>query len=176
MLIKTFYGKGLIVAFDTDHMTESLPQKGNLLTNYELDLAGIESGALWLKTFYYETSEEYRNATGPGGLPVARRRDGWCFLIADSDDLQRLERVTVDGDTVAARVSGELVCLTSVDHHYEVAEEINPHIATAHSHLVSSTGAQGNAQASKKACGQLGISEQMYKEVARLERIASKER
>lgn len=176
MLIKTFYDKGLVVAFDTDHMTESLPQKGNLLTNYELDLAGMESGALWLKTFYYETSEEYRNATGPGGLPVARRRDGWCFLIADSDDLQRLERVTVDGDTVAARVSGELVYLTSIDHHYEVAEEVNPHIATAHSHLVSSTGTQGNAQASKEACRQLGISELAYKEVARLERIAAKER
>ena len=77
---------------------------------------------------------------------------------------------------MAARVSGELVYLTSIDHHYEVAEEINPHIATAHSHLVSSMQSATGPHSEAEICTHLGVSQGTYKEVARLERLAAKER
>lgn len=109
MIVKAYYAGGRIDVFDTDHLVDAVPQTGNLLTNYTLDLSDVGGDSLWLRSYYHEAVDAYRDETGPTGLPVGRRRDGWSFLVADADDLERLNRLTVDGETVLFRIAGELV-------------------------------------------------------------------
>ena len=97
MIVKAYYAGGRIDVFDTDHLVDAVPQPGNLLTNYTLDFSDLARDSLWLRSYYHEAADAYREEPGPAGLPVARRRDGWSFLVADSDDLERLNRLTVDG-------------------------------------------------------------------------------
>lgn len=129
MMIKAYYSGGRIDVFDTDRMTDGIPQPGNLLTNYTLDLADVNGESLWLCSYYYEAAEAYKEEPGPKGLPVARRRDGWSFLIADADDLQRLNRVTLDGETVLIQIAGELVDALALSWASEITNVFLPQIA-----------------------------------------------
>ncbi|MDJ1649870.1 MULTISPECIES: hypothetical protein [Gordonibacter] len=142
MIIKAYYSGGRIDVFDTDHLVDGVPQPGNLLTNYTLDLSDVADDSLWLRSYYHEAVDAYRDETGPTGLPVARRRDGWSFLIADADDLERLNRLTMDGETVLARVAGELVDAAALSWAWECAEELAAKAAVAYRFLLGSTGAQ----------------------------------
>lgn len=137
MIVKAYYSGGRIDVFDTDRMTDGIPQPGNLLTNYALDLADVNGESLWLCSYYYEAAEAYKEETGPKGLPVARRRDGWSFLIADADDLPRLNRVTLDGETVLIQIAGELVDASALAWAYDCAEEYASKIAIAYRAAVS---------------------------------------
>ncbi len=123
MILKAYYSGGRIDVFDTDHHVDAMPQRGNLLANYTLDLSDVAGDGLWLRSYYHEAADAYREEPGPTGLPVARRRDGWSFLIADADDLDRLNRLTVDGETVLARIAGELVEIAALAWAYDVSEE-----------------------------------------------------
>ena len=131
MIVKAYYAGGRIDAFDTDHLVDAVPQPGNLLTNYTLDLSDVAADGLWLRSYYHEAADDYRDEPGPTGLPVARRRDGWSFLIADADDLERLNRLTVDGETVLARIAGELVDVAALSWAWDCAEEFSPKAITA---------------------------------------------
>lgn len=126
MIIKAYYAGGRIDVFDTDRMTDGIPQPGNLLTNYTLDLADVNGESLWLCSYYYEAADAYKDELGPKGLPVTRRRDGWSFLIADADDLQRLNRITLDGETVLIQIAGELVDATALAWAYDIIEKYSP--------------------------------------------------
>lgn len=123
MVLKAYYSGGRIDVFDTDHHVDAVPQRGNFLANYTLDLSDVARDGLWLRSYYHEAADAYRGEPGPTGLPVARRRDGWSFLIADADDLDRLNRLTVDGETILARVAGELVDVTALAWAYDASEE-----------------------------------------------------
>ena len=114
MIVKAYYSSGRIDVFDTDRMTDGVPQPGNLLTNYTIDLSDVNGESLWPCPYYYEAAQAYRDEKGPKGLPVARRRDSWSFLIADAEDMQRLNRVTLDGETVLAQMAGELVDVSAL--------------------------------------------------------------
>lgn len=137
MIVKAYYSGGRIDVFDTDRMTDGTPQPGTLLTNYALDLADVNGESLWLCSYYYEAADAYKEESGPKGLPVARRRDGWSFLIADADDLQKLIRVTVDGETVLIQIAGELVDATALTWACDCAEEYPYKAVTAHRFLSS---------------------------------------
>lgn len=141
MIVKAYYSGGRIDVFDTDRMTDGIPQPGNLLTNYALDLSDVNGESLWLCSYYYEAAQPYRDEKGPKGLPVARRRDGWSFLLADADDLQNINRVTVDGETVLVQMAGELVDVSALSWATEVADALAPQIAQFH-RLLESTGAE----------------------------------
>lgn len=123
MIVKAYYSGGRIDVFDTDHLVDAVPQPGNLLANYTLDFSDLAGDCLWLRSYYHEAADAYREEPGPAGLPVARRRDGWSFLIADADDLERLNRLTVDGETVLVRVAGELVDATALSWAYDAVGE-----------------------------------------------------
>lgn len=123
MIVKAYYSGGHIDVFDTDHLVDAVPQPGNLLANYTLDFSDLAGDCLWLRSYYHEAADTYREEPGPAGLPVARRRDGWSFLIADADDLERLNRLTVDGETVLVRVAGELVDATALSWAYDAVGE-----------------------------------------------------
>ena len=70
---------------------------------------------------------------------MARRRDGWSFLLADAEDMQRLNRVTVDGETVLAQIAGELVDVSALMWASEVADVLAPQIVQFQ-RLLESTG------------------------------------
>lgn len=141
MIVKVYYAGGRIDVFDTDRMTDGIPQPGNLLTNYTLDLSDVNGESLWLCSYYYEAAQAYKDETGPKGLPVARRRDGWSFLVADADDMQNLNRVTLDGETVLVQMAGELVDVSALSWAIEVADVLAPQIAQF-PRLMESTGAE----------------------------------
>lgn len=134
MIIKVYYAGGRIDVFDTDRMTDGVPQPGNLLTNYTLDLSDVNGESLWLCSYYYEAAQAYKEESGPKGLPVARRRDGWSFLIADADDMQKLNRVTMDGETVLIQIEGELADAAALSWAYDIVEEYTPKIEIAYRH------------------------------------------
>lgn len=142
MIVKAYYSGGRIDVFDTDRMTDGIPQSGNLLTNYTIDLADVGGESLWLCSYYYEAADAYKEEPGPKGLPVARRRDGWSFLIADADDLQKLNRVTLDGETVLIQIAGELVDASALSWASEVADVLVPRIAQS-PRLLEATGMKG---------------------------------
>ena len=139
MILKAYYSDGRIDVFDTDHIIDCVPQPGNLLTNYTLDLADVNGESLWLSSYYYESAQAYKDDPGPKGLPVARRRDGWSFLIADEADLQKLNRLTVDGETVLIQIEGELVDAAALSWVYDVAEEYVPRAAAAFGYLMQAS-------------------------------------
>lgn len=141
MIVKAYYSGGHIDVFDTDRMTDGVPQPGNLLTNYALDLSDVNRESLWLRSYYYEAAQVYKDEKGPKDLPVARRRDGWSFLLADAEDMQRLNRVTLDGETVLAQIAGELVDVSALSWSAEVADTLVPQIAQFN-RLLESTGAE----------------------------------
>ncbi len=163
MIIKTYYDDGSIIVFDTDHMTESLPQHGNLLTNYEIDLNDYKSGRIWLSSFYYETTERYRDTVGPKGLPVARRRDGWSFLLADDEDVKRLRRMTVDDETVLIRVAGELVNVAALHWAFDVVDDIVPMAIAAHDHLETQLAKEDGTDVEAEACSMMGFTREAYR-------------
>ncbi len=123
MIVKAYYSGGRIDVFDTDRMTDGVPQPGNLLTNYTLDLSDVNGESLWLCSYYYEAAQAYKDEKGPKDLPVARRRDGWSFLLADAEDTQKLNRVVVDGETVLVQVAGELIDATALNWAYTLATD-----------------------------------------------------
>lgn len=155
MILKAYYAGGRIDVFDTDHLVDGVPQPGNLLTNYTLDLADVNGESLWLRSYYYEAAPAYKEEPGPTGLPVARRRDGWSFLIADENDIPKLNRLTVDGETVLVKIAGELVDAAALSWAYDVAEEYVPRAAAAFDFLMrGSFGEDGDSvEASANACG-----------------------
>ena len=65
------------------------------------------------------------------GLPVARRRDGWSFLLADAEDIQRLNRVTLDGETVLVQIAGELVDAAAFTWACDCADAYAPKVIAA---------------------------------------------
>lgn len=67
MIIKAYYAGGRIDVFDTDRMTDGIPQPGNLLTNYTLDLSDVGEECLWLRSYYYEAADAYKDEPGPTG-------------------------------------------------------------------------------------------------------------
>ncbi len=141
MIVKAYYSGGRIDVFDTDRMTDGVPQPGNLLTNYTLDLSDVNGESLWLCSYYYEAAQAYKDEKGPKDLPVARRRDGWSFLLADAEDMQRLNRITVDGETALVQIAGELVDVSALSWASEVADMLAPQIAQFH-RLLESTGTE----------------------------------
>ncbi len=67
---------------------------------------------------------------------MARRRDGWSFLVVDSEDLQKLNRLTVDGETVLVRIANEFVDVSALSWAYDVATQYAPQAIVAHDYLI----------------------------------------
>ena len=105
MIVKTYYQDGRTDAFDTANLTDASMYRGNVITNWSLDLSGAmsEDGMLLLSMRWYPAPGQDAPA-GPEGLPIARRRDGLCIVVADSEDVPQLSMVTVDGELALLRV------------------------------------------------------------------------
>lgn len=163
MIVKAYY-PGCIETFDTDHFTEALPCRGNLLTNYVLDIStALEGGSVWLKAYWHETAESYREVKDESGLPVARRRDGWSFLVADAQDVATLERLTVDGELVLTRMAGELMDASALMRAYDEAEDLGPRAVAAHAYLEAFVGDSGEGDPENLICASMGMTRKCYR-------------
>ena len=127
MLVKTYYSTGHLDVFDTATLTDSSLFKGNVLTDYSLEVSDARGGnALWLDLFYYEAADAYKGDVNPHGLPVARRRDGWSCVLADEEDLKTLLKVSIDGEDVLLRQGDEFVDALRLKVASDVAWRTNP--------------------------------------------------
>lgn len=110
MKIEMAYRNGRIDVFDTMSFTAPSPLgKGNALTNFELRFDELGETGLWLAAHHYDADPSYAEDRPESETPVARRRRGWRFLLAEASEVAELESVAVDGEVVLARILGEMV-------------------------------------------------------------------
>lgn len=167
MLVKTYYSTGHFDVFDTGTLVDGSIFKGNALTNYALEISDAREGkALWLDCYYYESDKAYQNDLNPHGLPVARRRDGWSFVIADEADLETLLKVSVDGEDVLVRQGDEFIDALRLKVASDVAYGVNP--ATVSTHDYYQVAAQD-----EDPCGRIGYTRSVYEHVALAQRRAA---
>ena len=103
---------------------------------YVLDWAGALMGkGVWVRMHWHEAADAYRDVVDGAGLPIARRRDGWSFLVADPGDVDVLDRLTFDGEIVLERMAGRLVDAARMMRTYAAAEDLGPRTVAAHAHL-----------------------------------------
>ena len=133
MIVKTYYQDGRTDAFDTANLTDASTYRGNVITNWSLDLSGAmrEGGMLLLSMRWYPASGQDAPA-GPEGLPIARRRDGLCVVVADSEDVPQLSMVTVDGELALLRVGGGLVDCNRLAWASRIADGLSAQAVSAH--------------------------------------------
>lgn len=169
MIVKSYYEDGRLDVFDTAGMAGALP---GALLDCELMLRGIEEDGLWLNVYTYVTASDPGGAAGPAGLPVARRREGWCFLLADRDELKSLVRLVVDGRLALFRQGGELVDAIAYDHASDIACVINPQTVRTHDYLaaaLSDEDVPGGMTREEAVCAVMGYSETAYERVRRMQ-------
>ena len=111
-------------------------------------------------------ADAYREQLGPYGLPVARRRDGWSFLLVDDDDIDRLLEVTADGKVVLFRQGADLVDGIAYNYASDVACELNPQSVKTHDYLVRALGPAHE----EEICRMMGYNPQTYAQVAEMQR------
>ncbi len=110
MKIEMAYRNGRVDVFDTISFTAPSPLgKENALTNFELRFDELGETGLWLAAHHYDADPSGTEACPDDETPVARRRRGWRFLLAEASELEELEWVAVDGELALARVLGEMV-------------------------------------------------------------------
>ena len=133
MIVKTYYRDGRMNAFDTANLTDASMYRGNVITNWSLDLSGAmsEGGMLLLSMRWYPAPGQDAPA-GPEGLPIARRRDGLCVVVADSEDVPQLSMVTVDGELALLRVGGGLVDCNRLAWASHIADGLPAQAVSAH--------------------------------------------
>ena len=133
MIVKTYYQDGRMDAFDTANLTDASMHRGNVVTDWSLDLSGAmrEGGMLLLSMRWYPAPGQDAPA-GPEGLPIARRRDGLCVVVADSEDVPQLSMVTVDGELALLRVGDGLVDCNHLAWASRIADGLPTQAISAH--------------------------------------------
>lgn len=110
MRIEMAYRNGRVDVFDTMSFTAPSPLgKGNALTNFELRFDELGNTGLWLAAHHYDVNPSGAESCPDDETPVARRRRGWRFLLAEASEIDELESVAVDGEVALVRVLGEMV-------------------------------------------------------------------
>lgn len=116
MIVKITYDDKRLDVFDTSTFTQATPLgKQNMLTNFEVRFDDMTFDGLWLTAHSYQVDDSFKREAGEDEVPVARRTKGWRFLLASSEELERVELVVVDGEAIVKRVLGELIDLQSFD-------------------------------------------------------------
>lgn len=174
MIVKTYYQDGRTDAFDTVNLTDASVYRGNVVTNWSLDLSGAmrEGGLLLLSMRWYPAPGQDAPA-GPEGLPIARRRDGLCIVVADSKDVLRLSMVTVDGELALLRVGDGLVDCNRLAWASRIADGLPVQAVSAHRTLsmLMSDGTDG-IDVEVKVCRLMGFDPATYELVEDLSEMA----
>lgn len=148
--------------------------RGNVVTNWSLDLSGAmrEGGMLLLSMRWYPAPGQDASA-GPEGLPIARRRDGFCVVVADSEDVPQLSMVTVDGELALLRVGDGLVDCNRLAWASRIADGLPVQAVSAHRTLsmLMSDGTDG-IDVEAKVCRLMGFDPATYEFVEDLSEMA----
>jgi hypothetical protein len=174
MVVKTYYSTGRVDVFDSQTMTDTTVFPGNVLTNYALDIRDARHGSsLWLDIYYYELDRGGNAANGPRGLPVAPRRDACCCILADSEDLKTLQRVTVDGVDAIAKVGGRFVDCLKLESQSALVYTLVPKAVATYEYIRASE--RGNDGEGDQAglCERIGFTPEAFEAIAEMERKAS---
>ena len=116
MEVRIRYLDNRLDVFDTDAFTTPEPfGDANMLTDFELRFDRLGEAGLWLVAHSYDASPAYRDQTAEGETPVARRKRGWRFLLAETGEVDRIESVAVGSEVALQRMSGELVDMLRLD-------------------------------------------------------------
>lgn len=101
--------------------------------------------------------------TGPEGLPIARRHDGLCVVVADSNDVPQLSMVTVDGELAFLRVGDGLVDCNRLAWASRIADGMPAQAVSAHRMLsmLVENGADG-IDVEAEACRLMGFDPATY--------------
>ena len=175
MIVKTYYSTGRLDVFDTTAMADATVIPGNLMANWTLRLKDLdEEQALWMTMFWYEAVPLEKTAEY-AGLPIARLREGWSFVLVDIDEISHLERVEVDGKTALVRQGGYLMDCVSLDAAADRAFTVNPKAAAAYDYYLASEDAGDPKETPKKACERIGCKEAVYEMISLAQRKASRE-
>lgn len=109
MEIRIRYKDGHLDLFDTSMFTKSELFAGtNMPTEFVIETNGIEESGLWLSAHSYDAGQQEADAAAE---PVAFRKHGLKFLLAEAGEVDEVESVTVGGTMLLYRVLGELVCM-----------------------------------------------------------------
>lgn len=116
MEIRIRYKNNRVDVFDTDTFTKSEPfGNANMLTDFEILFDLLGTTGIWLAAHSYDANPSYRSGAEVGSTPVARRRRGWRFLLAESAEVDEIETVSIGGDMVLQRICDELVDVLRLD-------------------------------------------------------------
>lgn len=116
MEVRVRYRDNRLDVFDTSAFTKAEPfGNANMLTDFEIRFDRLGVTGLWLVAHSYDASPAYRDAAAAEETPVAHRKRGWRFLLAEADEVEKVESVTVGSDLALLRVSGELVDMLRLD-------------------------------------------------------------
>lgn len=116
MDIRIRYRNNRIDVFDTDTFTKSDPfGNANMLTDFEILFDQLGDTGIWLAAHSYDASQSYRGEAEDDSVPVAHRKMGWRFLLAESGEVDEIETVGIGGGIVLQRVCGELVDVLKLD-------------------------------------------------------------
>ncbi|WP_182050362.1 hypothetical protein [Changpingibacter yushuensis] len=116
MDIRIRYRSNRIDVFDTDTFTKSEPFGNvNMLTDFEILFDQLGDTGIWLAAHSYDASQSYRGEAKDDSIPVAHRKKGWRFLLAESSEIDGIETVSIEGSIVLQRICGELVDVLKLD-------------------------------------------------------------
>lgn len=165
MIAKVFYDDGRIDVFDTDHLTDASQMPGCLLANWSLDLQDAREGRYLLLSLYWYSPASAAKAAGPKGLPIARRRDGFSFVLADRNDLPRVTMVTLDGQVVLMRAAGELVDCARFGYVSRLADSFIAQERSAYRYLAA---AEGDDVSEEVLCESMGMTPDAERRLSQL--------
>ena len=133
MIVKTYYQDGRMDAFDTANLTDASMYCGNVVTNWSLDLSDdIREGSMLLLSMRWYPAPGQNAPAGPEGLPIARRHDGLCVVVADSEDVPQLAMVTVDSELALLHVGDGLVDCNHLAWAARIADGLPTQTVSAH--------------------------------------------
>lgn len=160
MVLKTYYDNGHFDCFDTAQLVDASQFRGNRLANWSIDFDPEGDDPILLNLYWYDTASD---EAGPAGLPVAFRRDGWSFVVADASDRQHLLRMAIDDESVLVRLGDGLVDCSRLYHFANIVDHVLPKASKAIAFLqgMRSDWSDGNADAQIAAT--LGMSAESYR-------------
>jgi hypothetical protein len=160
MVLKTYYDDGHFDCFDTTQLVDSSQFRGCRLMNWSLDLDPEGDGPILLNLYWYDSASE---EAGPAGLPVAFRRDGWSFVVADANDRAHLLRMTVDGEPALVRVGNGLADCGRLFHYASLVDHVLPRASKAAAFLDGMRGDWSDGDVDAEIAAALGVSVKSYR-------------
>lgn len=160
MVLKTYYDDGHFDCFDTTQLVDSSQFRGSRLTNWLIDFDPENDGPILLNLYWYDSASD---EAGPAGLPVAFRRDGWSFVVADANDREHLLRMTVDDEPFLVRLGDCLADCGRLYHYANMVDHVLPRASKAAAFLEGMRGDWSDGDADEEIAAALGMSTDSYR-------------